>query len=82
MILQVYSCSAQHKIVKNLEKKADDQEQYSHRNCLNELTGTRTADIEKQFQTSKIHKPNIEMSQIPIDRSHRLGKWKSPGQKP
>ena len=47
MILQVYSCSAQHKIVKNLEKKADDQEQYSHRNCLNELTGTRTADIEK-----------------------------------
>ena len=47
MILQVYSCSAQHKIVKNLEKKADDQEQYSHRNCLHGLTGTRTADIEK-----------------------------------
>ena len=25
---------------------------------------------------------NIEMSQISIDRSHRLGKWKGPGQKP
>ena len=28
------------------------------------------------------NKSNIEMSQISIDRSHKLGKWKGPAQKP
>ena len=62
--------------VKNLEKKkADDQEQYSPRNCLliHWLTEAETED------TNKL---KMEMSQISIDKSHRLGKRTGPGQKP
>ena len=70
--------------VKNLEKKADDQEQYSRRNCLliHGLTETKTEDTDEMVLDVINNKLNIEMSQISIDRSHRLGKRKGPGQKP
>ena len=70
--------------VKNLEKKADDQEQYSRRNCLliHGLTETKTEDTDEMVLDVINNKLNIELSQISIDRSHRLGKWKGPGQKP
>ena len=70
--------------VKNLEKKADDQEQYSRRNCLliHGLTETKTEDTDEMVLDVINNKLNIEMSQISIDRSHRLGKQKGPGQKP
>ena len=63
--------------VKNLEKKADDQEQYSRRKCLliHGLTETKTEDTEKMVLDVINNKINIEMSQISIGRSHRLGKW-------
>ena len=70
--------------VKNLEKKADDQEQYWRRNCLliHGLTETKTEDTDEMVLDVIINKRNIEMSHLSIDSSHRLGKWKSPGQKP
>ena len=70
--------------VKNLEKKADDQEQYSRRNCLliHGLTETKTEDTDEMVLDVINNKLNIEMSQISIDRNHRLGKRKGPGQKP
>ena len=70
--------------VKNLEKKADDQEQYSRRNCLliHGLTETKTEDTDEMVLDVINNKLNIEMSQISIDRSHRLRKRKGPGQKP
>ena len=69
--------------VKNLEKKADDQEQYSRRNCLliHGLTETKTEDTDEMVLDVISNKLNTEMSQISIDRSHRLGKRKGPGQK-
>ena len=65
--------------VKNLEKKADDQEQYSRRNCLliHGLTETTTEDTDKMVLDVVNNKLNIKMSQISIDRSHRLGKRKA-----
>ena len=62
--------------VKNLEKKADDQEQYSRRNCLliHGLTETKTEDTDEMVLDVINNKLNIEMSQISIDRSHRLEK--------
>ena len=70
--------------VKNLEKKADDQEQYSRRNCLliHGLTETKTEDTDKMVLDVINNKLNVEISQISIDRSHRFGKRKGPGQKP
>ena len=59
--------------VKNPEKKADDQEQYSRRNCLliqkTEDTGEMVLDVIN-------NKLKIEMPQISIDRSHRWGNGK------
>ena len=43
---------------------------------------TKTEDTDKIVLDAINNKLNIKMSQISIDRSHRLGKWKSPGQKP
>ena len=70
--------------VKNLEKKADDQERHSRRNCLliHGLTETKTEDTDEIVLDVINNKLNIEMSQISIDRSHRLRKRKGPGQKP
>ena len=70
--------------VMNLEKKATDQEQYLHRNCLliHGLMETKTEDTDEMVLDVINNKLNIEMSQISIDRSHRLGKRKGPGQKP
>ena len=53
------------------------KEQYSRTNCLliHGLTETKTEDVIN-------NKLNIEMSEISIHRSHRLGKRKGPGQKP
>ena len=70
--------------VKNLEKKADDQEQYSRRNCLliHGLTETKTEDTDEMVLDVINNKLNIKMSQISIDRSHSFGKRKGPGQKP
>ena len=64
--------------VKNLEKKADDQEQYSRRNCLliHGLNETKTENRDEMVLEVINDKLNIEMSQISIDRSHRLGKRK------
>ena len=62
--------------VKNLEKKADDQEQYSRRSCLliHGLMETKTEDTDKMVLDVISNKINIEMSQISIGRSHSLGK--------
>ena len=70
--------------VKNLQKKAYDQEQYSRRNCLliHGLTETKTEDTDDMVLDVINDKLNNEISQISIDRSHRLGKRKDPGQKP
>ena len=70
--------------INNLEKKADDQEQYSRRNCLliHGLTETKTEDTDEMVLDVINNKLNIEMCQTNIDRSHRLGKRKGPGQKP
>ena len=64
--------------VKNIEKKADDWEQYSRRNCLliHGLTETKTEDTDEMVLDVINKKLNIEISQISIDRSHRLGNGK------
>ena len=46
------------------------------------LTETKTEDTDEMVLDVINNKLNIEMSQISIDRSHRLGKRKGPGQKP
>ena len=71
-------------IVKNLEKTADDQEQYSRRNCLliHGLMETRTEDTDEMVLDVVNNKLNIEISQISIDRNHSLEKRKGPCQKP
>ena len=46
------------------------------------LTETKTEDTDEMVLDVISNKLNIEMSQISIDRSHRLGKRKVPGQKP
>ena len=58
--------------VKNLEKKADDQEQYSRRNCLliHGLTETKTEDTDEIVLDAINNKLNIGMSQIIIGSSH------------
>ena len=68
---------------KNLEKKADDQEQYLRRDCLliHGLTETKTEDTEEMILNVINDKLNIKMSQISIGRSHRLGRLKGPVQK-
>ena len=50
--------------VKNLEKKADDQEQYSRRNCLliQRLTKTKTEDTDEMVNDVINNKQNMEMS--------------------
>ena len=58
--------------VKNLEQKPNDQEQ---------LTQRKTEDTDEMVLHVINNKLNIEMSQISIDRSHKLGKRKGPGQK-
>ena len=70
--------------VKSIEKKGDYQEQYSLNNCLliHGLKETKTEDSDKMVLEVINNKLNIELSQISIDRSHRLGKQKGPGQKP
>ena len=69
--------------VKNLEKKADDQEQYLRMNCLliHGLNETKTEDADEMVLDVINDKLNMEMSQVSIERSHRLGKRKCPGQK-
>ena len=67
--------------VKNLEKKTDDHEQYSRRNCLliHELNKTKTEDTDEMVLDVINDKLNMEISQVSIDQSHRLGKRKGPG---
>ena len=79
--IEVFSLKVE---VKNLEKKAEDQEQYSRRNCLliHGLTETKTEDTDEMVLDIINNKLNIEISQISIYRGHRLGKRKGPGQKP
>ena len=69
--------------VKNLEKKTDDQEQDLCRNCLliHGLNETKTEDADEMVLDVINDKLNMEMSQVSIERSHRLGKRKCPGQK-
>ena len=69
--------------VKNLEKKTNDQEQYSRRNCflIHGLNETKTENMDKMVLDVINDKLNMEMSQVSIDRSHRLGKRKGPCQK-
>ena len=43
---------------------------------------TKTEDNDEMVLDVINNKLNIKMSQISIGRSHRLGKWKGPGQKP
>ena len=43
---------------------------------------TKTEDTDEMVLDVINNKLNIEMSEISIDRSHRLGKRKGPGQKP
>ena len=70
--------------VKNLEKKPDDQEQYSRRNCLliHGLNGTKIENMDKMVLGVINDKLNMDMSQVSIDGSQRLRKRKGPGQKP
>ena len=58
--------------IKNLEKKADNHEQYLHRNYLliHGLNETKTEDTDETVLDIINNKLNIEMSQIIIDRSH------------
>ena len=46
------------------------------------MTETKTAVAEEMVLDVISNKLNIEMSQISVDRSHKLGKRKGPGQKP
>ena len=59
--------------VLNLEKKADDQVQYSHRNCLliHGINKTKTEDTDKMVLDVNNNKLNIEITHISIGRSHR-----------
>ena len=68
--------------VKNLENKTHGQEQYSRRNCLliHGLNETKTENTGEMALDVISDKLNMKMSQVSIDRSHRLGKRK--GQKP
>ena len=43
---------------------------------------TKTEDTDEIILDVINNKLNIEMSQISIDKSHKLGKRKGPGQKP
>ena len=43
---------------------------------------TKTEDTDEIILDVINNKLNIELSQISIDRSHKLGKRKGPGQKP
>ena len=67
--------------VKNLEKKTDDQEQNSRRNCLliHALNEAKTEDKNEMVLDVINDKLNMEMSQVSINRSRRLGKRKDPG---
>ena len=58
--------------VKNLEKKTDDQEQYSHKNCLliHGLNETKTEDTDKMVLDVISDKLSMGMSQVSIDRSY------------
>ena len=70
--------------VKHLEKKTDYQGQYSRRNCLliHGLNETKTENTDEMVLDVINDKLNMEMSQVSIGKSHRLGKRKGPGQKP
>ena len=70
--------------VENLEKTADDKEQYSHSNYLliHRLNERKTEDTAKIVLDVISNRSNIEMCQVSIERSHRLGKRNGPGQKP
>ena len=46
------------------------------------LNETKTEDTDEMVLDVINNKLNIEMFQVSIDRSHRLGKRKGPGQKP
>ena len=43
---------------------------------------TKTEDMDEMILNVINNKLNNKMSQISVNRSHRLGKWKVPGQKP
>ena len=64
--------------LKFFEKKADDQEQYSHRNCflIHGLNETKSEDKDEMVLDIINNKVNIEMSQISIEKSHRFRKRK------
>ena len=77
--IEIYSLEVE---VKYLEKKADDQGQYSRKNCLliHRLNETKTENTNEMILDVISDKLNMEMFQISIDGIHRLVKRK--GQKP
>ena len=70
--------------VKNLEKKADDQEQYLRRNCflIRGVTETKIDNTGETILYVINNELKTKMSHISIDWSHRLEKPKGPGETP
>ena len=70
--------------VKNLEKKADDPEQYLRRNCflIHGLTEIKIDDTGETILYLINKELKTKMSHRSIDWSHRLEKPKGPGEKP
>ena len=62
--------------VKNIQKKANDREEYSHRSCLltHGFDDRKTEDTGGRVLYVINYKLNIEVSLTSIDRSHRLEK--------
>ena len=67
--------------VKNIQKKANDREEYSRRSCLltHGFDDRKTEDTGGRVLYVINYKLNIEVSLTSIDRSHRLEKRKGHG---
>ena len=69
--------------ISKLEKQADQQEQYSKRNCLlvhgiKEVRGKKTDDIIIETISQNL---DIDIAPYVIGRSHRIGKPRQPEEK-
>ena len=78
--LQVKTLSSK---TSKLEKQADQQEQYSKRNCLlvhgiKEVRGKATDDIIIETISQNL---DIDIALYDIGRSHRIGQPRQPGEK-
>ena len=70
--------------VGKLEAEIDDQEQYSRRNCLliHGVTEDKKEDTDSVVINIIKNDVEVEISENDIDRTHRIGAPKNPGERP